>query len=121
MVSPFNGSRVRRVNQIVGRVSHLEQGSGRGGAWSNDARGWEGRWDLKRKDDDLAFIGVLHVGITVGLEAREGRERDLFLTGILPPHSYVTFVESALGRDPLLSEMAINQNLILSQQWAGVP
>ncbi len=41
--------------------------------------------DLEWEDDDLALFGPLQAGFAVGLEAREGRERDLLFPGILPP------------------------------------
>ena len=46
--------------------------------------GWGGGRDLEGEDDDLVALGVaLHAGVSVGLEAREGRERDLLLPRVL--------------------------------------
>ncbi len=46
------------------------------------SKGWG---HLEGEGDDLVALGVaLQAGVTVGLETREGRKRDLLLTRILP-------------------------------------
>ena len=52
---------------------------------SKGARGSSRLWSahLKRENDHFAALGVLHTGVAVGLEAREGGKRDLLLSRVL--------------------------------------
>ena len=59
--------------QVVG-MSGSERGS-----WMGEG----GRRDLEGEDDDLALPGPLQARVAVGLETREGRERDLLLGRVL--------------------------------------
>jgi hypothetical protein len=61
---------------------------------------------LEGKDNNLSLAVVLHTGVAVGLETREGRERDLLLPRILctasgyyQRHDYVCLALERQGKD----------------------
>ncbi len=55
---------------------------------------------LEWENDDFAALGPLDAGIAIGLEAREGRKRDLLLSRVLPNSGYADNVRTMRAHPP---------------------